>query len=204
MDKYALFASLYDPIVSPFLRPIHEAMLHAMTARHCRTVLDLCCGTGFMVGMASNAGINPVGIDLSPAMLDIAHTKQPNTDFILGDASAISFSDNTFDATTISFALHEKPVKTARAMLNEAKRVTKSGGLILVADYRIPMHRQSRFTKWSISLIEKLAGTDHHTHFRAYMAAGGSASFLTESGLTGQPSATFMGGWAGMFLSTNT
>lgn len=199
MDDYARFASLYDPIIGPFLRPVHEGMLDALSAHNCNTVIDLCCGTGLLVGMARDGGFSPMGVDLSPTMLAVARAKYPGATFIEGDASAIPFPDNSFDAATISFALHEKPAEVARAILNEAARVTRPGGLLLVADYRLSTSRNSRLTGWAIALVERLAGTEHYTDFRRYMDAGGSEAFLAESGFFAPATRTFMRGWVGLF-----
>lgn len=201
MDEYARFAALYDPVIGPFLRPIHKGMLSALSAHHCHKVVDLCCGTGLMAGMASDAGLTPVGVDVSPAMLSVARQKHPHATFIDGDASNLFFSDNEFDAATISFALHEKPMDVARAILAEAVRVIRPGGLILVADYRLPTSRQSRLAGWAISTVERIAGKEHYDHFSRYMNNGGTETFLAQSGLPGQPVKTFMSGWVGLFIN---
>ena len=200
MDEYARFAALYDPLVGPFLRPIHRAMIAAMESRRCHKIIDLCCGTGLLTGMAADAGYPPVGVDLSPTMLRVARRNHPGATFIDCDASALFFPDNEFDAATICFALHEKPADTARAILAEAVRVTRPGGLTLGADYRLPIPRQSRLTGLAIALVERLAGKAHFTHYRRYMDAGGSESFLAHAGFLGLPAMTFMHGWAALFI----
>lgn len=201
MDEYARFASLYDPLVGPFLRPIHKGMLAALISRQCHKVIDLCCGTGLMTGMMADAGFTPVGIDLSPSMLKVARAKHPNATFIDCDAANLFFPDNEFDAVTISFALHEKPLDLAYAILGEGVRVVKPGGLVLIADYRLPVPRQSRWMGWAIAMIERLAGKEHFTHYRNFMDNGGSESFLAQAGLIGLPAMTFLHGWVGLFIN---
>lgn len=201
MDEYARFSRLYDPVVGPFLKPIHRSMVAALTARECRKTIDLCCGTGMLAGMAANTGLRSVGVDLSPAMLHVAREKHPNVTFIDGDATSLIFSDGEFDGATISFALHEKPLKVAFGILAEALRVVRKGGLILVADYRQPVPVQSKLTGLAINIIERLAGKEHHEHYTRYMQQGGSESFLSHAGLIGLPAMTFMNGWAGLYIS---
>jgi len=203
MDEYARFASLYDPIVGPFLRPIHKAIISTLTKAQSATTLDLCCGTGLLAGMASKAGIQVTGVDISQPMLQVAHIKYPTIRFIQEDASSLSFEDNAFDALTISFALHEKPLSTASAILYEGMRVVKPGGMLLIADYRFPTTRRSRWTGLAIKAIERLAGKEHSHHFNQFMAQGGSESFLYKAGLPGKPIDTFMHGWVGLFVATN-
>lgn len=201
MDEYARFASLYDPIVGPFLRPIHRGMLAALSSRQSRKVIDICCGTGLMTGLASDAGLTPVGVDLSPAMLAVARRKHPHATFIDSDAASLFFADDAFDAATISFALHEKPEPIALAILGEAQRVVRPGGLILVADYRLPLPMQARLTGWSIGMVEWLAGREHYAHYRRFMDSGGIEFLLGQAGLVGLPAMTFMSGWAGLFIN---
>jgi len=196
MDEYARFAKIYDPLIGPVLRPVHRAMLAALSSRQSRKVVDLCCGTGLMAGMISDAGMKVVGVDLSPSMLHVAREKHPNATFIDGDATSLIFSDGEFDAATISFALHEKPEAIAFGILSEALRVVRQGGLILVADYRQPVPMQSMWMGWAIAAVERMAGKDHYNHFSKYMNNGGTETFMGRAGLVGLPAMTFVHGWS--------
>ena len=63
--------------------------------------LDLCCGTGDIAFALARRGAEVTGLDFSPAMLEIAETRQQrnfksqisNLKFIQGDAQQISFPD---------------------------------------------------------------------------------------------------------------
>lgn len=55
----------------------------------------------------------------------------------LEDASQMAFNDNEFELGIISFALHEKPGEIARKIVQEAFRVIKPGGYLLVVDYML-------------------------------------------------------------------
>ncbi|WP_319470721.1 class I SAM-dependent methyltransferase [uncultured Pseudodesulfovibrio sp.] len=200
MDDYSRFAFLYDTLVGPFLRPIHEAMLKIMTAQGSRTVLDLCCGTGMLAGMAADRGARVVGVDLSPAMLHEGRTKHPAVTFLDGDATSLIFSDNEFDAVLLSFALHEKSRQSGYEILAEAWRVMKPDGVLLIADYRKPPSGQSPWTGVGISLIERMAGREHYAHFKEYMENNGAESYLERIGLLPQPVRTFLHGWAGLYF----
>ncbi|QJB55637.1 class I SAM-dependent methyltransferase [Pseudodesulfovibrio sp. zrk46] len=200
MDEYRHVARFYDPLVGPFLRPIHRAMLTPLHSRKSSTLIDLCCGTGTLAAMAAEAGITATGVDLSAPMLDVARGKSPDVTFIHSDATAVPLEDASFDACTISFALHEKPLPVAEAILAETRRLIRPGGLLVVADYRFPQSRRSFFTGLGIRIIERMAGRDHFTHFRTYMDNGGTQSFLARSGLPGNPTATHLNGWVGLFV----
>ena len=49
------------------------------------TVLDAGCGTGRVAIELANRGVNAVGVDLDPGMLDVARAKAPEVKWILAD-----------------------------------------------------------------------------------------------------------------------
>ncbi|MBG0790203.1 MAG: class I SAM-dependent methyltransferase [Desulfovibrionaceae bacterium] len=196
MDEYQWFVRLYDPLLSPALRPLYREMTGLLARRGCTTVADLCCGTGMLAGLAARTGMDATGVDLSPAMLGVAARKQPAR-FIRADAAALPLRDHVFDGATISFALHEKPLDTALAILSEARRIVRPGGLVVVADYRAD--GQGWWAGSAIRLIERMAGRDHHAYFRRYMDKGGTDGILGSAGLPGRCERIFLGGWAGVY-----
>jgi SAM-dependent methyltransferase len=48
------------------------------------TVVDLGCGSGILAGIVSDAGYDVVGVDISPAMIELARTNAPRASFHLG------------------------------------------------------------------------------------------------------------------------
>jgi ubiquinone/menaquinone biosynthesis C-methylase UbiE len=200
MREYEKTASLYDPLIGPALNPIHKAMVDILAAAGSTDLVDICCGTGLLAGQAARAGITTLGVDISPHMLRIARDKRPTVAFLRADATALPLPDNAFGAAAISFALHEKPMATAKAILTEARRVVRSGGHVIVADYQWPAPGKGFFTGKAISLIERLAGQEHHACFRQYMEEGGAAPLLSRAGLTGKCVHRFMHGWAGLYV----
>jgi ubiquinone/menaquinone biosynthesis C-methylase UbiE len=200
MDEYGRIASLYDPLVGRPLRPIHRAMAEHL-ARTAETVLDLCCGTGLLAAQALERGLAVTGADLSPHMLAVARAKRPGAKYILADASALPLPDDSFDGASVSFALHEKPLGTARAILAEARRVVRPGGPVLIADYLPPGPSQSWLTGRAIRLVERLAGREHHARFLEYMASGGALPLLEQAGLSAHLARTFMDGWVGLYAA---
>ncbi len=199
MDEYARIAHLYDGVVGPFLRPVYRSVTRALprTGR----VLDLCCGTGALTAMAAGRTGNAVGVDNSQAMLARARGVRPDTEFILADATSLPFGDRAFDGVALSFALHEKDAATGRAMLGEARRVLRPGGLLLVADYRPARTVLGWVTKFGVVLVERLAGREHFAHYREYMRAGGSRAFLERAGFSPDLAATFLHGCAGLYAA---
>jgi demethylmenaquinone methyltransferase/2-methoxy-6-polyprenyl-1,4-benzoquinol methylase len=200
-DEYARFAFLYDGLIGPFLRPVHESVVRELRAHGCAKVVDLCCGTGLAASMAVGAGMRVVGVDSSAAMLARARSAHPEVGFISGDAADTGLAARSFSGCLISFALHEKPPEVGLAILAEARRLVVRDGVIVVADYRTPQGTSpgSRLAGGAIALVERLAGQGHHACFREFLRVGGSGAFLRRAGLDAAVAARFMAGWVGVY-----
>jgi len=104
-------------------------------------VLDVATGTGAQAYELARLGYDVTGADLSSGMLAQAAKKlSPNLKlkFLQADATKLPFPDDSFDASTVSLALHDMSFEVEIGTLNEMKRVTKSGGIILIVDYSEP------------------------------------------------------------------
>ena len=98
-------------------------------------VLDVATGTGDMaLELARHTG-SVVGLDLCPEMLSRGQAKtekkglQSSIDFIIGDALALPFNDNSFDCALNGFALRN--VADINLFLAELLRVVKPGGRVV-------------------------------------------------------------------------
>lgn len=96
-------------------------------------ILDAGCGTGIFTRDFLLAGARVVGLELSIPMLLLAQKKAGGYPFqgIQGDMLFLPFYDNTFDKTVSITALEF--IKDARKAVNELFRVTRQGGLVVVA-----------------------------------------------------------------------
>jgi demethylmenaquinone methyltransferase/2-methoxy-6-polyprenyl-1,4-benzoquinol methylase len=127
-------------------------------------ILDVATGTGAQAfAFADNAG-EVVGIDLSEAMLRIARRQNrfPNVTFQQADAAELPFDDETFNASCVSFALHEMPISIRERVIREMARVTKPGGSVTVVDYGLP---RNRVASSLVFHIVKLYERDHYASF---------------------------------------
>jgi len=99
-------------------------------------VLEIAVGTGRNLPFYP-AGIRLTGIDISPAMLEIArHTAASlgvAADLRVGDAQALEFADAGFDTVVITLGLCTIPDHT-RAIA-EAARVLRPGGRLLLLEH---------------------------------------------------------------------
>jgi demethylmenaquinone methyltransferase/2-methoxy-6-polyprenyl-1,4-benzoquinol methylase len=113
-----------------------RAVLRAVGARAGERVLDLAAGTGTSSEPFAAAGARVVPCDFSLGMLTVGRRRRPDLAFVAGDALALPFADEAFDAVTISFGLRN--VADPTRALEEMRRVTKPGGRLVVCEFSHP------------------------------------------------------------------
>jgi ubiquinone/menaquinone biosynthesis C-methylase UbiE len=97
-------------------------------------VLDVACGTGVLARtVAERVGTtgSVVGLDLNPAMLQVAKEKAPDIEWRQGRAESLPFDAHRFDAAVSQFALMF--FDDRRLALQEMVRVLVPGGTLAVA-----------------------------------------------------------------------
>jgi SAM-dependent methyltransferase len=102
------------------------ALVESVEASPSTKVLDLCCGHGNVAAGLVRAGAKVTGLDFSPIMLEMARKAVPVAQFIEGDAMALNFDDQSFDAVTIGFGIPHVP--DPPKVIAEARRVLRPGG----------------------------------------------------------------------------
>ncbi len=102
-------------------------------------ILDIAAGTGSSSRPLADAGADVIPLDFSKGMLDAGRKRHPDLAFTQGDALALSFKDNEFDVTTISFGLRNTS-DTVKA-LRESLRVLKPGGRMVVVEFSQPTNK---------------------------------------------------------------
>jgi ubiquinone/menaquinone biosynthesis C-methylase UbiE len=101
-------------------------ILNAVCAGPGMRLLDICCGPGHACARAAARELTTVGVDFAPAMVNQALALFPNLDFRVGDAEALAFPDESFDAAVCPFGLLH--LAHPERGLSEAYRVIKPGG----------------------------------------------------------------------------
>lgn len=115
--------------------------------------LDVCCGTGKLTKMLSQAVGDDgkvVGLDFSAEMLAIAKGQQHEKSvvFIHGNALSLPFPDNCFDFVTIAWGLRN--VRDIPKAIAEMTRVLKRGGDLVSLDMAEPLNPFLRMMYWKI------------------------------------------------------
>ncbi|MCP2277647.1 demethylmenaquinone methyltransferase / 2-methoxy-6-polyprenyl-1,4-benzoquinol methylase [Nocardia amikacinitolerans] len=107
----------------------------ALGLRPGERVLDLAAGTGVSTLEFGKSGAWCVATDFSKGMLAAGRFR--NVPMVAGDAMALPFADDSFDAVTISYGLRN--VSDPDLALREMLRVTKPGGRLVVAEFSTPI-----------------------------------------------------------------
>ena len=100
-------------------------------------VLDVATGTGNLAIPAAKTGAEVTGIDIAPNLIDQAIARAAGEGveaiFEVGDAEALPYGDGSFDVVMTMFGAMFAPRPDVTAA--ELKRVTKSGGVIAMANW---------------------------------------------------------------------
>jgi len=103
-----------------------DELLAAVGASPGKRLLDVACGPATLVKRAREHGVEMIGVDFAPAMVEEARRLCPGIDFRVGDAESLEFADRSFDCVTSNFGVQMLP-HPERAMA-EAYRVLVPGG----------------------------------------------------------------------------
>jgi SAM-dependent methyltransferase len=121
-------AQTWDPAAygenAGFVHGLAGGVLEWLDAKAAEYILDLGCGDGQLTQRIAATGASVVGVDASLEMVAAARERGVAAD--VGDAEALPYARNTFDAVFSNAALHW--VRDQDAMMAEVSRVLKPGG----------------------------------------------------------------------------
>lgn len=99
-------------------------------------VLDIGCGNGRFYPVIKERKVHYSGVDNSQGLLDEAQKKFPDTDFLLGDATALPLEDASFDIAYSFAVIHHIPGRALRRQfIQEAARVLRPGGIFIITSW---------------------------------------------------------------------
>ncbi|MFY9209847.1 MAG: bifunctional demethylmenaquinone methyltransferase/2-methoxy-6-polyprenyl-1,4-benzoquinol methylase UbiE [Aestuariivita sp.] len=161
-------ASKYDVMNDVMSLGIHriwkDAMMDWLAPRPGQRLLDVAGGTGdISFRFLKRAGHGHATVlDLTEPMLiegrkrAEAESMADSLDWVVGDAMALPFEDNTFDVYTISFGIRN--VTRPQEALAEAYRVLRPGGRLMVLEFsQLPNDgMQKLYDLYSFNVIPRM------------------------------------------------
>ena len=165
---FSSVASKYDIMNDVMSVGIHriwkEAMMDWLAPRAGHKLLDVAGGTGdISFRFLGRAGSGHATVcDITESMLIAGKTRaeaatmSDSLDWVVGDAMALPFADNTFDVYTISFGIRN--VTRPQEALNEAFRVLRPGGRLMVLEFsQLPSPMmQAAYDAYSFNVIPRM------------------------------------------------
>ena len=159
VDQFTRQAAQFAASPTAHSEEILEGMLRLAQPKPSDTALDVACGPGVQVCALARHVQHARGIDLTPAMLEQARKTQQeqgvaNVSWDQGDVTAMPYREGEFDIVTCRFAVHHFPEPLR--VLHEMRRVSRSGGRIVIADSAPTRAKADAF-----NAMEKLRDPSH-------------------------------------------
>jgi ubiquinone/menaquinone biosynthesis C-methylase UbiE len=185
-DRYdtqveVLFKGTANAMRRQALPPLAEAFA-GRDQRKLRLV-DIGCGTGRFLDFVKQAWprLQVLGLDLSEAYISHARRhlgRWSRINLVVANAEAIPAPDDSCDAVTSIFMLHELPPGVRRAVIGEAARVLKPGGRLILMD-----SLQHGDEPDYDGMLERFPQHYHEPYYESYLRED-FASIARRSGLT--------------------
>ncbi|MBO9469581.1 methyltransferase domain-containing protein [Endozoicomonas sp. G2_2] len=159
VTAYRRLSRQYDRFFGPVFEQGREVAVRKMDCRPGDRVLEVGVGTGLSLDHYGD-GVEVVGIDVSPEMLDYAKARvNGNADRIslaLMDAQALEYADNSFDKVVAMYVVSVAP--DPKKVVEEMKRVCKPGGDLFIVNHFSQGKGAMASLERMVSPLSKLVG----------------------------------------------
>ena len=143
-------------------------------------LLDVACGAGLAVELASLRGARCAGIDASPRLVAVAQDRNPDADLRVGDMHALPWDDDTFDVVTSFRGIWG----TTPGAIAEVHRVLVRGGRVGLTVWG---HIKASPGAWALAPFSLAAApkVENQAAMVALGRPGAGEAFLRDAGFTG-------------------
>ena len=126
------------PLDRALLRSLRELVAEVEESTGPGAVADLGCGPGHVGAYLNGLAVPVVGIDISPAMIEVGRRRFPDLSFRVGSLLTLPATDGEFTGAVAMYSIiHLRPEDRAVAF-REMHRVIRPGGWLLVAFHTSP------------------------------------------------------------------
>ncbi|WP_229401981.1 class I SAM-dependent DNA methyltransferase [Micromonospora okii] len=137
-DSYDTVAVSYADLLrdalagEPFQRGILALFAELVRAQGNGPVADVGCGPGRLTAYLRGIGLDAFGVDLSPAMIDVARRDHPGLRFEVGSMTSLELADGSLTGLLAWFSLIHVPDDEVPTVIAEFFRVLRPGGTLLL------------------------------------------------------------------------
>ena len=155
--SYNLIAPIYDLVVSRPLLRARTLSIDNLPTEHAERVLLSGIGTGLDLPLLPRLH-HYTALDFNAAMLERARPRSTglHVEWVLGDSMALPFADALFDHIVLHLILAVVPQPAL--CLNEAARVLKPGGTIIIFD-KFLRPRQTALLRRALNPLSRRVAT---------------------------------------------
>lgn len=132
-----------------------------------RRTLDVGCGPSSWLW---RIGTRPFGLDFSVSY--VHHYVRSGGAAVAATATAIPFADSTFDQSWSFGLLHHLSDDEVRLTLDEMRRVTRSGGPMVVMDAVLPRSAWRRPVAYALRKLDRGGEVRSEAHHRRLLGEG--------------------------------
>ncbi|GAA4031716.1 class I SAM-dependent methyltransferase [Allokutzneria multivorans] len=95
-------------------------------------VADVGCGPGHVSAHLRGLGVDVMGVDLSPAMIEIARAEHPGVRFEVGSMTELDLADGSLAGVLAWWSLIHVPDDSVPGVFEGFRRVLRPGGRVLL------------------------------------------------------------------------
>ena len=135
-DGWEHQAPTYDQFFGRLTSRLVDPLLDAADVGRGSRVLDLATGPGYAAARATERSASVVGVDIAPAMVQLARQRHPDIDFRHADAEALPFDEGSFDAVVSNFVVPH--LGRPERVVGELAHVLRNGGKLALTTWDLP------------------------------------------------------------------
>jgi SAM-dependent methyltransferase len=134
----------YDAVANEYVQRISDELQHkpldrallerfATAVRDGGPVCDIGCGPGHVARYLKERGVEVIGYDLSPKMVEAAQVLNPEIEFQQADMTALDHADETWAGLVAFYSIIHIPSSEIAQTLREFRRILRPDGLLFLA-----------------------------------------------------------------------